>query len=205
MIPKLTERQQQIYDYLVSFTRKNGIKPSTTEIAQAFGFRSVTAVRDHLVALERKGYIKWGFNRARDIQLVNLPLLPDVVHVPVVGHVQAGPLSEAVQNAEETLTLDRSLVPHDGCWALRVQGSSMIRANIVEGDVIILSPQATAENGQTVVALVGSEATVKKIQKTRGKILLKPENEQMKPITLTAKDENVRILGRVVGLVRRYK
>ena len=124
------------------------------------------------------------------------------VSLPLVGVVQAGSLSEALEEADGYFTVDASLVRGEGSFVLRVKGDSMIEAQIAPGDLAIVRPQANAENGDIVVAMLDGEATLKRFFRQPGQIRLQPENVRLQPIILTAEDGEVRILGKVTGIVR---
>jgi len=120
------------------------------------------------------------------------------VEVPVVGRVAAGAPILAVENIERTFTLDRDLVKSEGCFALKVTGESMIEDGIFDGDYVLVRPQASAENGEVVVALLEDEATVKRFYRERGRIRLQPANAQMEPVLTT----KAQIVGKVIALIR---
>jgi repressor LexA len=198
---QLTEQQTRIYRYLEDYLRQNGRPPSYQEIQQYFGFRSLNAVAKHLKQLERKGYLEspWG-NQKRAFRL--LPLRTTAAAVPFLGMVAAGAPIEAVE-VPDALDVPESLLAGDNNFALKVEGDSMIDEGIRHGDVLIIRKQDRAENGQTVVAQITGEATVKKFYQRSDQVELRPANEQMEPLVVPA--EQVEIIGVVVGLLRHYK
>ena len=204
----LTDRQQSILDFLKQFLRENSYPPSIREIGAHFGIRSPRGVQDHLLALERKGYIRRTKERSRSIELLSLESPSrdtrgkNVVSLPLIGHVAAGEPVLSEENIEEWIEVDASFAAREGNFLLKVIGESMIEAHILDGDTIIVSPQETARNGEIVVALVDGEATVKTFYKEPGGIRLQPENRTMAPIWVEAGESEVKIIGRVVAVMR---
>ncbi len=198
----LTGKQQEVLEYIVELVRTRGYPPTLEELGKRFGIRSTNGVRAHLRALERKGYLKRRPRTSRGIELT-IPPLPlastaQVIEVPLVGRVAAGLPLLAVQNLDGTLLLDKSLIRGEGCFALKVKGDSMVEAGILDGDYVLVRPQASAENGDIVVALLDDEVTVKRFYREKQRIRLQPANSRMEPIFV----KEARILGRVVALVR---
>ncbi len=204
MAAVLTDRQRQILEHIAKSIRKNGIVPSVREIGHALGMRSPSTVHQHLTALERKGYIKRAGDRMRVLEILDKRLLPDgdnVAHLPLVGRVSAGLPLLAEENVEEMIPVPRTMVGwHEDCFLLTVRGDSMIRVGIFDGDLVIVHSQPTAEAGEIVVALIGEEATVKRLAHEGQRPILIPENPTYSPIR-----EEFEILGKVVGLLRRYR
>jgi len=208
----LTQRQKEILEFIISHIEQYGYPPSIPEIQEKFSFKSPNAVSDHLEALERKGYIARRPHKSRGIEVL-IQSKPEkdenlnggnVAEVPIVGRVSAGTPILAEENLEGTLFVDRSLVRDPkGVFALRVQGESMVKAGILDGDFVLIKQQPAAEQGEIVVALIEDEATVKRFYKDKNKIKLKPENDTMKPIVVDSKGGSVRILGKVVGVIRK--
>ena len=198
---KLTQQQTRIYRYLETYIRKNGRPPSYQEIQGYFNFRSLNSVAKHLKQLERKGYLEspWG-NQKRAFQL--LPLRTTAATVPFLGRVAAGAPIEAVE-LPETMEVPESLLAGGNNFALQVQGDSMVDEGIRDGDVLIIRKQDHADNGQTVVAQIAGEATVKKFYQRRNKVELRPANESLKSQIVPA--DRVEIIGVVIGLLRHYK
>lgn len=196
----LTKRQQQVYDFIDSYQQQCGYAPSLQEIAVHLEVRGNLGVIRHLQALEKKGLIRRAAGSSRGIVL--LDRANAAVALPLIGSVQAGPLSEVLEDVEGSLAVDPSLVRGAGCFALRVRGDSMIEAQIAPGDLAIIRPQASADNGDIVVAMVNGEATLKRFFREAGQIRLQPENAQLQPIIVTAEAGEVMIIGKVTGIVR---
>jgi repressor LexA len=195
----LTRRQLQIVDFVRDYRQKNRISPTLDEIARQFGVSKIT-IFEHVEALKKKGVVRKVRNHARSIELIGGESASESLTLPLLGTVSAGRPIEAVENAEAfSLT---SLVPQGKeCFALRVQGTSMIDEQIRDGDLIIVEKRAQARNGEMVVALVdGGETTVKKFYREGDRIRLQPANTEMPPIY----PEKVHIQGIVIGVVRRY-
>ncbi len=199
-MPALTARQQQVYDFIVQYSEQRGYAPALQEIAAHLNIRGNLGVIRHLEALGKKGYIRRRRGRSRSIVLPGRALS---IALPLVGSVQAGPLSEALEDVEGSLAVDASLVRGEGCFALRVRGDSMLDAQIAPGDLAIVRPQATAENGDIVVALLDGEATLKRFFRERDGIRLQPENARLEPIIWRPEDGELQILGKVTGIVRQ--
>jgi repressor LexA len=198
---QLTKQQTRVYRYLETYLRRKGRPPSYQEIQDYFGFRSLNSVVKHLKQLERKGYLEspWG-NQKRAFRL--LPLRTTAATIPFLGRVAAGAPIEAVEMTE-AVEVPESLLAGGNNFALQVQGESMIDEGIRDGDVLIIRKQDHANNGQTVVAQIEGEATIKKFYQRDGRVELRPANEELKPLVVPA--EKVEIIGVVVGLVRHYK
>jgi len=202
MLPSLTARQKEIYDFLLKAIREKGYAPSIPEIGAKFKITSTNGVSDHLKALEKKGYIRRVGKRAIDV-LSNLgkPMLAAVREIPILGRVPAGKPFLSEENVEGFLTITNDM-GSGKLFALQVKGDSMIDAGILEGDRVIVKQQGTAENGEIVCALIEGEATLKRFYKKNGVITLKAENEKYPPITVSQGE--FRILGRVIGLQRKF-
>ena len=198
---QLTKQQTRVYSYLETYLRRKGRPPSYQEIQDYFGFRSLNSVVKHLKQLERKGYLEspWG-NQKRAFRL--LPLRTTAATIPFLGRVAAGAPIEAVEMAE-AVEVPESLLAGGNNFALQVQGESMVDEGIRDGDVLIIRKQNHADNGQTVVAQIEGEATIKKFYQRDGRVELRPANEELKPLVVPA--EKVEIIGVVVGLVRHYR
>ena len=197
---KLSPKQQQIYDYILSFSQENGYPPSVREIAQAVDLRSPSTVHFHLKGLREAGLISQAEGKTRAITVT------DGTHnrrnqVPLLGSVAAGTPILAEECIEEYLTFDTG--GHVGeHFALRVRGKSMLEAGILPGDVVVVHQQQQVRNGDIVVALFEDEATVKTYRRENGHVWLYPENSspEYQPID----GEGCRVLGRVVAVIRRY-
>jgi repressor LexA len=202
MLPSLTSRQKEIYDFLLKTIREKGYAPSIPEIGSQFKIASTNGVADHLKALEKKGYIRRIGKRAIEVlSTLGKPVLTAVRDIPIVGRVPAGKPFLSEENIEGLLTIPSDM-GSGRLFALKVKGDSMIGAGILDGDRVIVKQQGTAENGEIVCALIQGEATLKRFYKKDGVITLKAENEKYAPITVAAGE--FRILGKVVGLMRKF-
>jgi repressor LexA len=198
---QLTKQQARVYSYLETYLRRKGRPPSYQEIQDYFGFRSLNSVVKHLKQLERKGYLEspWG-NQKRAFRLI--PLRTTAATIPFLGRVAAGAPIEAVE-IPEAVEVPESLLAGGNNFALQVQGESMVDEGIRDGDVLIIRKQDHADNGQTVVAQIEGEATIKKFYQRDGRVELRPANEELQALVVPA--EKVEIIGVVVGLVRHYR
>lgn len=199
----LTDRQQEIYDYLVEYYRESGYPPTIREIGFRFGIRSTKGVVDHLTALERKGYIRRVMGKSRALELLVFDSTESNEGVPLIGRIAAGAPLLAEENVEDRITIDPSFLHGKDEFLLRVNGESMIEAHIADGDLILVRPASEARNGEIVVALIGDEATVKRFHRTRDGVELRPENKTMRPIVVDPSDGEFRIVGIVTGLFRK--
>lgn len=209
MLP-LTDRQSKIFDFILSNITRFGYPPTIPEVQEKFSFKSPNAVQDYLEALERKGYISRRPYKSRGIEILvdkeprNNNGNNDVTEVPIIGRVSAGSPILAQENIEGTIFVDNSIARKSKrIFALRVQGTSMINAGILNGDLVLVRQQPTAEQGEMVVVLIGDEATVKRFYKYKNKIKLQPENDSMDPIFIDSNNSKVRIIGKVEGVVRK--
>jgi repressor LexA len=198
----LTKRQKQLYDYIDDFIARKGYAPTLEEIGERFKLSSLATVHKHLTNLEEKGLIKRKWNFSRAIEMVPQQKKAAAVELPLLGYVAAGAPIEALENAE-SFVVPEEFVRRQNTFALRVKGNSMIDDGICDGDYIIVEERPNASNGETVVALVNGEATVKKFHRDKGgKIRLIPANESMAPIIV--KDKDVAVRGVVVAVMRKY-
>ena len=191
-MPRTSNKAQMIVDYVNQFIQENGYSPSVREIGAAVGLRSTASVSYHLQALQEKGLLCAPGAKGRKRAIVTNARQGQI---PIVGVVTAGLTILAVENQEGTLSWDAP-----GCFALRVRGDSMINAAILSGDLVIVRPQTTADDGQIVVARIEDEATVKRLRRRNGEIWLMPENENYDPIDGTYAE----IIGIVKAVVREY-
>jgi repressor LexA len=240
----LTRRQKQVLDFLVGFINKKGYSPSFEEIGEGLDLSSLATVHKHLQTLERKGFVRRGYNQSRSVEVVAVPgsvpfartamrafarktvprgaaarltknttrtgnslVLPvpalSSLVFPLLGRIAAGQPVEAVSNPE-TFSLADFSSGKGNIFVLRVKGDSMIDDHICDGDYILVEGADTAPNGEIVVALIaGTDATLKRIfREADGRVRLQPANAQMQPIVLSARD--VKIQGRVIGVLRKY-
>jgi repressor LexA len=211
-LPALTDRQQEILNYICNAINDEGYPPTLREIADRFGLNSTNGVNDHLVALEKKGYIRRGADKSRAIEILENP--EGVVSsddgkiidlgVPIVGRIAAGTPFLATENIEGYLQVDRSLYQGAELFFLRIKGDSMIEDHIVEDDLVLIKRQTTADKGEIVAALVEDEATLKHFYPHVDHIELRPANSKMKSIKINPRDKAIQILGKMVGLFRKY-
>lgn len=196
---ELTRREAQILEYIKEHVREKGYPPAVREIGRAVGLSSTSTVHSYLRRLEQKGYLRRDPTLPRAL-VVTEEAEERLVSVPLLGRVAAGTPVLAEENWEDVLLLPASLLGSGEFFALRVRGDSMVGAGILEGDVVVVRRQPTAENGDIVVALVDGEATVKRFFRENGHIRLQPENRTMEPIIT----DSAEILGKVVSLLRKY-
>ena len=192
-MPRTSNKAQLIVDYVNQFIQENGYSPSVREIGAAVGLRSTASVSYHLQALQEKGLLQSPGSKGRKRAIVTT-VRPG--QIPVVGVVTAGLPILAVENQEGYLSWDGD----PGCFALRVRGDSMINAAILSGDLVVVRPQQSADDGQIVVARIGDEATVKRLRRRGGEIWLMPENDNYAPIDGTEAE----LIGIVKAVVREY-
>jgi repressor LexA len=210
------ERRQRIVDFIARTVEERGYPPSVREIADGVGLASTSAVHHHLIALERDGLLERGTHSSRALRLTTpraaqaadpakvtpfrMPVERETLSLPVMGEIAAGQPIEAYEDAAETLEVPRSLEAHEDSYVLRVRGKSMIDALIDDGDFVIVQPQATARDGDIVVALLEDNGvTLKRFFREKDRIRLQPANAEMDPIYAT----DVQIQGKVVGVIRR--
>ncbi|MDY6973832.1 MAG: transcriptional repressor LexA [Thermodesulfobacteriota bacterium] len=200
---KLTEKQKAVLDYIHRYIDEWERSPSFDEICSEFGFRSYNTVTTYLKILERKGYIRLPGkkNQKRCIKVIS-PVETRRFECPLLGRVAAGKPIEAVKDVR-AIEVPPSMTGSGEHFVVRVKGSSMIEDGILNGDFVVVRKQPTAENGETVVALINNEATVKKYYKRKGYVELRPAHAGMEP--LKVKKGDLRIEGKVVGVMRYYK
>lgn len=208
---KITDKQKRVLDFVQKEVKDKGYPPSVREICKALEIKSTSTVHSYLNNLEKLGMISKGATKPRAIKLLKPDeanvRYPDfgntdkVAFVPLVGKVTAGSPILAVENVTDTLPVSSDLVRGATSFFLSVKGESMIDAGILDGDLILVRQQSTAENGDIVVALIGEEATVKRFYRENGYIRLQPENRYMEPIIVR---DDVSIIGKVTNLFRTY-
>jgi len=200
---KLTEKQKAFLGYISRYMEDWGRSPSFEEICSHFGFTSYNTVTTYLKSLERKGYIRLPRkkNQKRAIEVIS-PVETRRFEFPLLGRVAAGKPIEAVEDVD-VIEAPSSMIGQGNHFVLQVKGDSMKEDGILDGDFIVVRKQPTAENGETVVALINNEATVKKYYKLENYVELRPAHTDMEPIIV--KEGDLRIEGRVVGVMRHYK
>ena len=196
------QTREKIYEFVRERILK-GAPPSTREVQRAFGFRAVQSARQHLEALVLEGRLVKDSGKARSHRLPKMGGMGSSQLIPVLGRVQAGDLTAAIQNPDDYLPVQQTRYDGAELFALTVQGDSMLRAGILHGDTVIVRRQQAARPGDIVVALVGDEATVKRYREIGGRIELHPENDAFESIIPHEDGDPFSILGKVIE-VRRY-
>ena len=189
----------RVMDYIRKFSEENGYTPSVREIGKNCGIKSTATVHSYIERLQNKGYLNKTDNKKRSVTIGK----GSGVSIPLIGTVTAGQPIFAYENYEDYYTFPISEFKGDDLFMLRVQGTSMIDAGIMDGDKIIVRRQKNAENGEIVVALVDDSATVKRIYYRDNQVVLHPENEKLADMVFAPNE--VSILGKVVGLMRSYR
>lgn len=203
MREKLTARQEQVLRFIVEYLRKEGAPPTLQEIGEALGIRSLRGVTDHLEALERKGYIERLSGSARGIRPMVEWERSFTISIPLVGHITAGYPILAQENIEGYIPFPQELIVGSGTYfALKVKGDSMIGDYIAEGDVAIIRQQSYTQSYEIAAVLVGNEATLKRVDQKGEEAYLLSSNPLYPPLKVPA--EEVKILGKLVGLLRSY-
>lgn len=205
MYKNLSKKQTEVLLYIKRETNNKGYPPTVREICEGVNLRSPSSVHAHLTTLELKGFIKRDPSKPRAIEVVEYEneyfmAKKKTIDVPILGQVTAGLPILAFENIEDTFPIPVGEVNDDEVFMLRIKGESMIDIGIMDGDLVLVKEQATAINGDIVVALLGEEATVKRFFKEKDRIRLQPENQFMEPIY----SREVVILGKVKGLFRKY-
>ncbi len=193
------EKLTRVMDYIRKFTEENGYTPSVREIGKECGIKSTATVHSYLERLKTRGLLTKAENKKRSMTIGRSAGLS----VPLIGTVTAGQPIFAYENYEDYYTFPIGEFKGEELFMLRVQGTSMIDAGIMDGDKIIVRRQQTAENGEIIVALVDDAATVKRFYRRDGQIVLHPENEALSDMIF--EDGEVSVLGKVVGLMRNYR
>ena len=216
---ELNEREKSILAYIETQVRKEGYPPSVREICKAVGLSSTATVHTYLNKLKEKGYIAKEDQKGRTLKVIkggkyknqeyisqmqnnenqDIYTAKELVNVPVIGKITAGEPILAVENITDTFPIPVDFIGNSESFMLKVRGESMIEAGILDGDLILVKKQNTAENGDIVVALIGEEATVKTFYKENGYIRLQPENSALEPIIVPMCE----ILGKVAGVFRK--
>ncbi|HEY8642081.1 MAG TPA: transcriptional repressor LexA [Candidatus Dormibacteraeota bacterium] len=204
MNEELSDRQSRILEYIRHVSRTRNYPPSVREIGEAVGLSSSSTVHNHLNQLERRGMIRRDPSKSRTVQLVRDAREEEVakgaVRLPLVGNVAAGTPILAEQNIEDHILISDQLA-QDGWFLLKVRGDSMVNAGILDGDLVLVRPQPSADNGQIIVAMVDSEATVKRLDRRNGTVRLLPENDDYEPIVAP----DAQVVGLVKGVMRFMK
>ena len=200
---KISEKQRQVLEYIKQQILEKGYPPAVRDICQAVNLKSTSSVHAHLETLEKNGYIRRDPTKPRAIEILDEDFnlsRREVTNIPLVGSVAAGQPILAQQNIENYFPMPVEMAPNSQCFALRVQGDSMINIGINDGDYVFVKETNSAKNGDLVVALVDDSATVKNFYKENGHIRLQPQNDDMEPIIVN----DCKILGLVFGVFRLY-
>ena len=228
----ISKKQQEILDYLKQEILNRGFPPSVREICEAVHLRSTSSVHAHLEALEKHGYIRKDATKPRAIEIIDddfrdqrirslgslsraavqtggtisddMQNDSEFARIPMIGHVAAGQPLLAVEQIESYFPIPVNRLPNGQTFLLKVKGESMIEAGILDGDYVLVKEQHTAENGEMVVALVDDSATVKTFYRESDHIRLQPQNAAMSPILISS-DQELKILGTVIGVFRFFK
>jgi len=201
----LTKRQQEIFDFIKKYSAKYGYPPTVRDIGKAVGLASSSTVHAHLANLEKIGLLRRDPTKPRAIELLDRAAgaVKSVVTtsggLPLVGNVAAGQPILADENVEDHVQVDSRAGGDEGEYVLTVRGDSMVNVGILAGDLVVVRPQETADDGDIVVALLGEDATVKRFFRETDHVRLQPENDVMEPI----RSREVQVLGRVVGVLRK--
>ena len=198
---ELKDKQLLIYEFLKDFTSQKGYPPTVREICKAVGLKSTSSVHGHLKQLEKEGLIKRDPTKPRALEIVDSVVKKEMINVPIIGRVTAGLPILANENIEDYFPLPLDYVKHNNdLFILKISGSSMIKAGIIDGDFAIIERTQTASNGDKIVALIENEATLKTFYRENDHIRLQPENDEMEPIIV----DNCSILGKLIGIYRTY-
>lgn len=194
----LTEKEKRMLEYITEVIEENGYSPSVRDIRSALGIKSTATVHGYLERLEKKGYIRKESGKSRTLTVDSAS--PMTRKIPLIGKITAGLPILAVENFEGYVDFSETKYKSDGLFALRVSGTSMIEAGILDGDIVIVCNRRYAENGDIIVALIDDAATVKTYYKENGHFRLQPENSTMEPIIT----KDLTVLGKVVASIRYY-
>ncbi|MGD8564015.1 MAG: transcriptional repressor LexA [Desulfarculaceae bacterium] len=194
----LTRRQGQVLEFITQYQAEHGFPPTVREVAAHFGFRSPRAAHDHIKALEKKGCLRPASGRPRALGLIK-----PASGIPLLGKIAAGQPLLAVEEADEVLGLEPSFFGSGRFFALRVRGDSMIEDHIAEGDLVIIRAQETAQPGEVVAVLLEDEVTLKHFHPHKGGVELRAANPKVASIIISSDQSPPRILGVMVGLVRK--
>jgi len=198
----LTKRQKQIFEYIKEYIKENDYAPTLEEIKKYFKLSSISTIHQHIETLWTKGYLKKIENQPRSIELNEKKKQSNLLEIPLLGTIAAGEPIEAIEYPE-TIKVPKSQLSKSGeHFALRVNGDSMIKEGIFDGDIVVIRKQPDAENGETVVALINNnEVTLKKIYKEKNGFRLQPANPNLKPIFT----KELVIQGKVITVIRKFE
>lgn len=196
----VTNRQQQVYTFIEGYIEANGSSPTLREISAHIGTAGTATAISHIEALEKKGYLRRREGSSRGIVLIRTSSA--AVSLPVVGRIRAGLLHPAIEDITGYLSVDSSLIKGEGCYFLAVEGDSMVNKGILHGDIVLIRPQQTADNGEIVAVMVDGDATLKQFFHEGDHIVLQPANPSYEPIVIRPDQGEVTIVGKMIGLYR---
>lgn len=205
---KCNDKTEKLLNYINDYVRSNGYPPTMREMKKALDYKSISTVSYYLDRLQEEGLLKKSANKNRAIEVINTKpsdfmqkIDPsDLIAIPILGKITAGEPILAVENCEEYFMVSPNMFRGEDLFMLTISGESMINAGIYNGDQVVLRQQSTANNGEIVAAMIDGMATVKRFYKEDGHYRLQPENDTMLPIYT----DHVEILGKVIGLVRKF-
>jgi len=202
MTEKLTKKQERVLGFVKKYIHDAGFPPTVREIAHHLGMSGPNSAKKFLDILERKGFIKRSAKSSRAIEILDDKKGVFTRILPVVGTIRAGMPLLAVENIEERIAVDSSFARSGDMFFLRVRGDSMVDAHIMDGDRALIRPQETVEQGEIAAVLIGEEATIKYFYREPNAVRLVPANAAMKPLHIRRDGQEVRIIGKVVGIIR---
>lgn len=198
----LTARQQEIFDFVKQHIETTGMPPTRVEIAREIGFKSPNAAEEHLKALARKGYIEMLSGTSRGIRILVEELAANDDGLPLIGKVAAGSPIMAIEHVENHYPINGAMFSPPADYLLKVQGNSMEKIGILDGDLLAVHKTTSVRNGQVVVARVDDEVTVKRLERKGDLIYLHPENDELQTIVVDPRTSFIEIEGLAVGVIR---
>lgn len=198
----LTARQQEIFDFVKQHIDNTGMPPTRVEIAREIGFKSPNAAEEHLKALARKGYIEMLSGTSRGIRILIEDEAANDDGLPLIGKVAAGSPIMAIEHVENHYPINGDMFSPPADYLLKVEGNSMEKIGILDGDLLAVHKTTTVRNGQVVVARVDDEVTVKRLERKDGLIYLHPENDELTTIIVDPRTSFIEIEGLAVGVIR---
>ncbi len=202
----LTSEQDRVLSFIIEHKEQTGVPPTVREISFALGYKSINNARQHLRLIEQKGYIRLARGKARGIDLLidtGKENGHNELEVPLIGAVAAGAPITAEENVEGHVTLDRTLFRGKDLFTLRIEGDSMKEIGVLDGDIVVVRQQTSAQNGEVVVAIIDGDATLKRYIQKSDHVILRAENPEYRDIVIPA-DRRVYVVGKLVGVIRKY-
>ena len=204
----LTQKQQEIFDFIERFMQKRGYPPTLREVCNEFGISSTNGVRVHIIALEKKNYIIRRRYLSRGIEIVDdqksTQTESEIGYVPIIGKITPGEPVFAPDNIEGMLAIDNSFIATQKAFALKVSDNSMNGAGMIKGDYAIARRQHIAETGESVVFVIGDEIIIRRYDEKGDRVLMIPENEAYKVKKIRKNSSDLQIAGKVIGIMRKY-